>query len=77
MLVLTRKAGQKIRIGNHIIVTVFHGTAGQVKLGIDAPDDIPIYREEVYERIREKNRSSVVTPALSPGILSRLARKIQ
>ena len=53
MLTLTRKDGETIVIGNDITVTVLGIHAGQVRLGINAPRDVPVHREEVAERIRE------------------------
>lgn len=47
MLVLTRKVEQKIRIGNNIVITVLKVQGDQVSLGIDAPRDLPIVREEL------------------------------
>ena len=49
MLVLTRKAEESITIGNHIKVTVLEVRGHQVKLGIDAPREIPVNRTEIYE----------------------------
>ena len=51
MLVLTRKEGEALKIGDDINVTVLGIKGGQVRLGIAAPDDVAIHREEVYERI--------------------------
>ncbi|MEE9464413.1 MAG: carbon storage regulator CsrA, partial [Candidatus Neomarinimicrobiota bacterium] len=48
MLVLTRKSGESIRIGDGIIVTVLEQSGGQVKVGITAPPHVPIHREEIY-----------------------------
>ncbi|MFQ5596598.1 MAG: carbon storage regulator CsrA [Nitrospiria bacterium] len=58
MLVLTRKLGEKISIGNDItvVVTGIHGT--YVKLGVEAPRNIAIYREEVLARTIRENRSA-------------------
>ena len=56
MLVLTRKLGETIRIGDQVKITVLEVRAGQVKLGIDAPPDIKVHREEVYTRIQAENR---------------------
>lgn len=56
MLVLTRKLGETIRIGDQIKVTVLEVRAGQVKLGIDAPAEVKVHREEVYARIQAENR---------------------
>lgn len=55
MLILTRRAEEKIKIGDNIVVSVFEVDGNVVKLGIDAPRDIPIYRMEVLEQIEKKN----------------------
>ena len=59
MLVLTRKLGENIRIGDNVKVTVLELKGGQVKLGIEAPPDIPIHREEIFNRIQQENRKAV------------------
>lgn len=51
MLALTRKDGERLVIGNDIIVEVVHARNGSVKLGVQAPRSIPVHREEVQERI--------------------------
>ncbi len=56
MLVLTRKLGENIRIGDSIKITVLEVRSGQVKLGIDAPPEVKVHREEIYVRIQEENR---------------------
>ena len=56
MLILTRKFGENIRIGDKIKIIILDVKGGQVKLGIDAPANITVHREEIYERIREENR---------------------
>jgi carbon storage regulator len=58
MLILTRKLGEKITIGDDITITLVEIKGTQVKLGIDAPKHIEIHRQEVYERIRQENLSS-------------------
>ena len=63
MLILTRKLGENIRIGDKIRITVLDVKGGQVKLGIDAPSHIAVHREEIYEKIRDENRrASNVSP---------------
>lgn len=52
MLVLTRRAGERIFIGKDIVVTIVDFAAGKVRVGIDAGKDVPIYREEVWNRIQ-------------------------
>ncbi len=54
MLVLTRKLGESIRIGPGIVVTVLGVNGLQVRLGIEAPKDVTVHREEVYERIQHE-----------------------
>jgi carbon storage regulator len=58
MLILTRKLGEKITIGDDITITLVEIKGTQVKLGIEAPKHIEIHRQEVYERIRQENLSS-------------------
>ncbi|MDP7037401.1 MAG: carbon storage regulator CsrA [Candidatus Marinimicrobia bacterium] len=60
MLVLTRKSGEKIRIGKDIIVSVVSKGQGPLKLGIDAPKEIPIYREEIYYLIKNYNQKALI-----------------
>ena len=54
MLVLTRKHDETVVIGNDIVVTVVNIEHGKVRLGIDAPRDVPVHRGEVYEAIRRE-----------------------
>ena len=58
MLILTRKLGEVLRIGQDITVRIVDVKGKQIKIGIDAPNDLTIYREEVYERIQAENRLS-------------------
>ncbi len=55
MLILTRKIGQSIRIGDEIIVKIVDIEGSQIKVGIEAPKGIAIYREELYEKLKESN----------------------
>ena len=51
MLVLSRKLGEKIAIGENITVTIVEVGSGRVRLGIDAPKEVPVHRQEVHEAI--------------------------
>lgn len=55
MLVLTRRLGETIIIADNIKITVVDIEGRQVKIGIEAPKDVTIFREEVYERIKQEN----------------------
>ena len=58
MLLLTRKPGETINIGNDVTVTVIAVKDNQVKLGINAPDDVKVYREEIYLRIQDEQSAT-------------------
>jgi len=59
MLVLTRKSGEKIRIGKDIIVSIVGKVHGPIKLGIEAPREISVYREEIYQSVMNTNIRSI------------------
>jgi len=54
MLILTRRVGEIIRIGPDIVVTVLGVNGSQVRLGVNAPKDVAVHREEVFERIKHE-----------------------
>lgn len=60
MLILTRRAGESLHIGNHIKVTVISIQGKQVRLGITVPDDTLVYREEIYIRIMDENKQAML-----------------
>jgi carbon storage regulator len=55
MLVLTRKAGESVVIGDEVVVRVLEVRGDVVRVGIDAPRDVQVHRQEVYEAVREAN----------------------
>ena len=59
MLVLTRRPGESIVVGQDIVITVIEIKGGHVRIGIDAPREIDGYREEIYEQVRQENIASV------------------
>lgn len=64
MLILTRKIGEKIAIGDRIKIHVIDVKGRQVRLGIEAPGNTVVHREEIYRRIEEENRSAAgIAPA--------------
>lgn len=61
MLALTRKKGESLVINNDIEITILEIRGDQIKLGVSAPKEVPIYRKEVYTQIQqERDRKSVV-----------------
>jgi carbon storage regulator len=64
LLILTRKIGETVAIGDEVKVRVVDVKGRQVRLGITAPPALAVHREEVFQRIQEQNRRSVA-PALS------------
>ena len=60
MLILTRRAAESVHIGDDIKITVLSIQGKQVKIGIEVPDDMTVYREEVYLRIQEENRQALL-----------------
>lgn len=64
MLALTRKKGESLVINNNIEISILEVRGDQIKIGITAPKDVPIYRKEVYKQIQEENRASVSTEGL-------------
>lgn len=55
MLILSRNVGQRIYIGEDLTITVVQIQSGQVKIGIEAPNEIPVHREEIYFKIKKLN----------------------
>ena len=63
MLILTRRPGERVVIGDEILVTVMGVSGHTVRLGIAAPEGVPIYREEIWEAVREENRAAAAAAA--------------
>lgn len=59
MLVLSRHRDESIMIGDEIVVTIVDIRGDKVRLGIDAPQDIPVHRQEVYDAIQRENRKAM------------------
>lgn len=66
MLVLSRKINQAIMIGDNVRIVIVAVERDQVKVGIEAPRDIPVHRSEVYEDIQRSNRLAVEQAAQAP-----------
>lgn len=68
MLVLSRHRDESIMIGDDVVVTIVDIRGDKVRLGIEAPSDIPVHRQEVYEAIKRHNarQDSPQNPAIAP-----------
>jgi carbon storage regulator len=64
MLALTRKKGEALVINNNIEITVLEIRGDQIKIGISAPKDVPIYRKEVYLQIQQENEATISVDGL-------------
>ena len=64
MLALTRKKGEALVINNNIEITVLEIRGDQIKIGISAPKDVPIYRKEVYLQIQQENEAAISADGL-------------
>ncbi len=69
MLVLTRRVGESIVIGNDVTVTVLEVRGDQIRIGIDAPKTVPIHREEVYVQVQQENRGAVASASQAADLL--------
>ncbi len=73
MLVLTRKAGERIQIGDEVVLEILEVRQGQVRVGIQAPASVRIYREEIAREIREENRRAAASdPSALRALVARL-----
>jgi len=62
MLILTRRVGETVMIGNEVTVTVLGVKGNQVRIGVNAPKDVAVHREEIYERIKREEDGGDLAP---------------
>jgi len=74
MLVLTRKSGESLIVGEDVIITVVEIKGGQVKLGVDAPKSIAIYRTELLEKITRQNIAAAKSGKMNLTTLAKLVK---
>jgi len=58
VLIITRRAGERIMVGDDVVVEVMEIVGNSVRVGISAPRSVPVYREEIYAAVRDENRAA-------------------
>ena len=58
MLIITRRAGERIMVGDDVTVEVMEIVGNSVRIGINAPRSVPVFREEIYTAVRDENRAA-------------------
>jgi carbon storage regulator len=71
VLIVSRREGEKLMIGDDVVVSIVEVSGGTVKLGIDAPRSVPVYREELWAAVRDENRAAAAAPATLPVLPKR------
>ena len=69
MLIVTRRPGEKVMIGDDVVVEVLEVSGQSVRIGIAAPRSIPVYREEIWEAVKQEAHAAAQTPAVENGRL--------
>ena len=67
MLILTRRVGEAVMIGEEVTVTVLGVKGNQVRIGVDAPKTVSVHREEIFDRIKREEQVPPVRPASGSG----------
>ncbi|MEC0310742.1 carbon storage regulator CsrA [Paenibacillus lautus] len=75
MLILSRNKGQKIILNDNIVLSVLEINGDQVRIGIDAPTNVTIYREEIYDAIKQQNQHAIEFNADIQEILNQVANQ--
>lgn len=77
MLILTRKSGEGIRIGDSITIRIIEIRGNQVRLGVEAPKNISVHREEIYELIQDQNTLAAQSSPVDPEELTNIWKSHQ
>lgn len=63
MLILSRKTDERIKIGNDITITIIEVRGDQVKIGVEAPKNVKVFRQEVFNAIQNENKAAALAPS--------------
>jgi carbon storage regulator len=77
MLILSRRTGESLTIGDDIVITVVAINGNQIRLGIAAPRDVRVLREEIYRALQEENRAAATAASRSRENLERALKQVQ
>lgn len=75
MLILSRKVDEKIRIGNDILIQVISISGDQVKIGVDAPKNVKVFRQEVFDDIQRQNKEAASGSVTLEALANLLEKK--
>lgn len=75
MLVLTRRAGESVMVGDDVVITVLEARGDVIRLGIQAPRDVQVHREEVYRELQEANRAAASPTENAVHALAKMLEK--
>jgi carbon storage regulator len=70
MLIITRRPGEKVMLGDDVVVEVIEVSGSSVRIGIDAPKSVPVYREEIWRAVRDENAAAAQSDAALPDDLA-------
>ncbi|MBS7260095.1 MAG: carbon storage regulator CsrA [Treponema sp.] len=74
MLILARKIDEKIKIGNDITITIISVQGDQVKIGVEAPKNVKVFRQEVFDAIQEENKAALASPSQDDTAVTALSK---
>lgn len=77
MLVLTRRPGERLRIGSDIELVILEVRGREVRVGISAPATVPIHREEIYLKLQDANRAAALDQRDLTGLVAQAARALR
>ena len=77
MLILTRRVGESVMIGKDVTITIVGVKGNQTRLGIIAPEEIPVHRGEIYERIRREHKMDVSERSTPAAVTASLVTLLQ
>ena len=74
MLILSRRVGECVKIGDDVSITVLRVKGNQVRLGVNAPKNVAVQRDEISERLKPNLRAAAAKPAVETPLIENLAR---